>query len=145
SSVGCGTEPPNASSPILGVLVSPYMAAAAGRSGVVRFLVASSMNAVLHDSVNAWSTVLTGASPSALWKTSPSTVAVSGQLAADCGVSPWVISAVDVMTLNVEPGGKAPSMAWSKPPELTDTTASTAPVEARTATSAALFFSPASA
>jgi len=36
-------------------------------------------------------------------------------------------------------------MAWSNPPELTDTAASTAPLEALTATSAALFFSPASA
>ena len=71
-------------------------------------------------------------------------MAVPGQLAVDCGLSPRLISAVDVITLNVEPGGKAPSMAWSKP-ELTDTAASTAPVETFTATSAALFFSPASA
>ena len=56
-----------------------------------------------------------------------------------------MISAVDVITLNVEPGGKPPSMAWSKPPELTETAASTPPVEASTATSAAVFFSPASA
>ena len=103
------------------------------------------MKAVLHDSVKACSRLLTGASLSALWNTSPSTVAVPGQLAADRGVSPWPISAVDVITLNVEPGGKPPSMAWSNPPELTDTAASTAPVEALTATSAALFFSPASA
>ena len=72
-------------------------------------------------------------------------MAVPGQLAAERGVSPWPISALDVTTLNVEPGGKPPSMAWSNPPELTDTAASTAPVEALTATSAALFFSPASA
>ena len=52
---------------------------------------------------------------------------------------------MDVITLKVEPGGKPPSMAWSKPPELADTAASTAPVEAFTATSAALLFSPASA
>ena len=103
------------------------------------------MKAVLHDSVNACSRSLTCASLSALWNTSPSTVAVPGQLAADRGVSPWLISAVDVITLNVEPGGKPPSMAWSNPPELTDTAASTAPVEAFTATSAALFFSLASA
>ena len=109
---------------------------------MVRFLVASWINAVLHDSVKAWSTVLTGASPSALWNTSPSTVAVTGQLAADCGVSPWVISAVEVMTLNVEPGGKPPSRAWSKPPGLTETAARMSPVEAFTATSAALLLLP---
>ena len=103
------------------------------------------MKAVLHDSVKACSIVLTGASLSALWNTSPSTVAVPGQLAADRGVSPWVISAVEVITLNVEPGGKPPSMAWSKPPELTETAAKTAPEAAFTATSAALLRSPASA
>ena len=121
------------------------MVAAAGRSGAVRWPVASWMKAVLHDSVNACSRVLTGASPSALWNTSPSTVAVPGQLAADLGVSPRVISAVEVITLNVEPGGKPPSMAWSKPPELTETAARTSPEEAFTATSAALLRSPASA
>ena len=121
------------------------MVAAAGKSGAVRWPVASRMKAVLHDSVKACSKVLTGASPSALWNTSPSTVAVPGQLAAELGVSPWVISAVEVITLNVEPGGKPPSMAWSKPPELTETAARTSPVEAFTATSAALFCSPARA
>src|ERR1700691_4649518 len=100
------------------------------------------MKAVLHDSVKACSRLLTGASPSALWNTSPSTVAVAGQPAADCAGRPWVINAVDVITLKVEPGGKPPSIAWSKPPELTDTAASTPPVEALTATSAALLFSP---
>ena len=128
-----------------GLLPSPNIAAAAGKSGGDRCPVASLMKAVLHDSVNACSRLLTGASPSALWNTSPSTVAVPGQLAADCGLSPRLISAVDVITLKVEPGGKPPSMAWSKPSELADTAASTAPVEAFTATSAALFFSPASA
>src|SRR4029077_16151232 len=103
------------------------------------------MKAVLHDSVNACSRLLTGASLSALWNTSPSTVAVPGQLAADRGVSPWLISAADVITLNVEPGGEPPSMAWANPPEWTETAASPAPVEAFTATSAALFLSPASA
>src|SRR5260370_6814029 len=103
------------------------------------------MNAVLHDSVNACSSVLTGAWPSALWNTSPSTVAGPGQLAADFGVRPWLISAVEVITLNVEPGGKRPSRAWSKPAELTETVARTSPLVALTATSAALFFSPVSA
>ena len=145
SSRGCGTEPPKATRPMSGLPPSPSICAADGRSGGDRCLVASLMKAVLHDSVNACSRLLTGASLSALWNTSPSTVAVPGQLAADRGVSPWLISAADVTTLNVEPGGKPPSMAWSNPPELTDTAASTAPVEAFTATSAALFFSPASA
>ena len=95
--------------------------------------------------MNACIRLLTGASPSALWNTSPSTVAVPGQLAADCGPSPWLISALDVMTLKVEPGGKPPSMAWSKPEFTPTPAASTAPVEAFTATSAALLSSPARA
>ena len=107
-SVGRGTEPAKESSPMSVLWPTPSMAAAAGRSGAARWPVASWMNAVLHDSVNACSSVLTGASPSALWNTSPSTVAVPGQLAADFGDSPWVISAVEVITLNVEPGGKSP-------------------------------------
>ena len=144
-SVGWGTEPAKESSPRSVLRPTPSMAAAAGRSGAARWPVASWMNAVLHDSVNACSSVLTGASPSALWNTSPSTVAVPGQLAADFGDSPWVIRAVEVITLNVEPGGKSPSMAWSKPAELTETVARTSPLVAFTATSAALFFSPASA
>ena len=145
-SFGRGTEPPKATSPMCRLWPSPNSSAVDGKSDGARWPVASLMKAVLHDSVNACSRLLTGASLSALWNTSPSTVAVPGQLAADCGVSPWLISAVEVITLNVvEPGGKPPSMAWSKPPELTDTAASTAPVEAFTATSAALLFSPASA
>ncbi len=63
------------------------------------------MNAVLHDSVKACARVETGASPSALWKTSPSTVRLGGQVAGDDGVSPPRISAEDVSTLNVDPGG----------------------------------------
>ncbi len=145
SSFGFGTEPPKATRPICSRWPSPNIAAVDGKSDGDRCPVASLMNAVLHDSVNACSRLLTGASLSALWNTSPSTVAVPGQLADDRGVSPWPISAVEVITLNVEPGGNPPSMAWSKPPELTDTAASTAPLEALTATSAALFFSPASA
>src|SRR6266700_4734575 len=145
ASFGRGTEPPKATSPMCGFWPSPSICAVDGKSDGDRCPVASLMKAVLHDSVNACSRLLTGASLSALWNTSPSTVAVPGQLAADRGVSPWLISAVDVITLNVEPGGKPPSMAWSNPPALTDTAASTAPVEAFTATSAALFFCPASA
>ncbi len=120
-------------------------AAVAGKSGGARFLVASPMKAVLHDSAKACSRSLTCPSPSALWNTSPSAVAVAGQLAADEGESPWLMSAADVITLNVEPGGKAPSRPWSKPPALALAAASTAPVCALTATSAALFFSPARA
>ncbi len=110
-SAGCGTEPPKATSPIFGLSPSPNIAAVDGKSCGLRCPVASLMKAVLHDSVNACSRLLTGASPSALWKTSPSTVAVAGQLAVDRGVSPRVIRAVDVITLKVEPGGKPPSMA----------------------------------
>ena len=77
----------------------------AGKSGGVRFVVASPMKAVLHDSAKACSRSLTCPSPSALWNTSPSTVAVGGQLAAEDGESPWSMSAADVITLNVEPGG----------------------------------------
>ena len=63
------------------------------------------MNAVLQDSVNAPSSVLTGWSPSALWNTSPSTVRLGGQLAADDGDRPFWMSAAEVSTLKVEPGG----------------------------------------
>ena len=126
-------------------LPSRYCAATAGKSAAWSLLVASWMNAVLQDCANACSRSLTWPSPSALSNTSPSTVAVFGQLAADEGVSPLPISAVEVSTLNVEPGGKPPSTAWSYPPALTLATASRSPVLASTATSAALFFSPESA
>ncbi len=71
------------------------------------------MKAVLHDSVNAWSIVWVGWSPSALWNTSPLTVRLGGQLAGEEGERPRWMSAVEVSTLNVEPGGKAPCSAWS--------------------------------
>ena len=107
---------------------------------------ASPMNAVLQDSAKACSRSLIGAVPSALWNTSPSTVIVGGQLAGDAGVSPCSISAVDVITLNDEPGGKAPPSAWSNSLESgTLTAARIAPVEALTATRAAFLRTPDSA
>ncbi len=69
------------------------------------------MKAVLHDSVNACPRVEIGASPSALWNTSPSTVSVAGHVAADDGLSPLRNNADEVSTLNVDPGGYAPSSA----------------------------------
>src|SRR5208283_840533 len=102
---GVGTDPAYAANPICGALPSPNSAAVDGKSGGVRCAVASPMKAVLHDSANASSRSLTCPSPSALWNTSPPAVAVAGQLAADEGESPWLISAVEVSTLNVEPGG----------------------------------------
>src|SRR6516225_5785947 len=112
--------------------------AAASNPAGVRCLVASPMNAVLQDSAKACCRSLTFPSLSALRNTSPCTVAVGGQLAADDGVSPRASSAAEVITLNAEPGGYAPWNATSKPPALTSAAASTAPVLALTATSAAV-------
>src|ERR1700722_14919536 len=105
------------------------------------------MKAVSHDSANACVMVETGA-PSALRNTLPFTVVVAGQLAAEDGLRPCSISAVEVTMLNAEPGGKRPSMAWSTEPALTEpaltepalteAAASTDPVLAFTATSEAL-------
>src|SRR6202046_3203338 len=96
------------------------------------------MKAVLHDSVKAPARLLVGASPSALWNTSPSTIRECGQLADDDGERPFSIRAVDVITLNVEPGGNSPSRAWSNwSASGTLTAARTWPVVARTATRAA--------
>src|SRR6201996_7971929 len=97
------------------------------------------MNAVLQDSANACSRLLTCPSPSELWNTSPSTVTVVGQLAADDGVMPWPISAVEVSTLNVDPGGNPPRTAWLWPPALVFATASTPPGPAPPAPRDALF------
>src|SRR5262252_7053127 len=100
--------------------------AAASNPAGVRCLVASPMNAVLQDSAKACSRSLTFPSPSALRNTSPCTVAVGGQLAADDGVSPPASSAAEVITLNAEPGGYSPWRATSKPLALTSAAASTA-------------------
>src|ERR1700733_10149888 len=111
------------------------MPAAAGKSAAARRWVASPMNAVLHETVNAWASVEADSSGAALWNVSPSTVIVGGQLAGESGVRPWRIRAVEVSTLNVDPGGdwpcSAPSTWWSggaEPP------ASTFPVDPRIAT-----------
>ena len=48
-----------------------------------------------------------------MWNISPSMVSDGGQLAGDDGDSPFWISAVEVSTLNVEPGGYSPWSAWS--------------------------------
>ena len=124
-------------SPMLGFDPMPYSAAAAGRVPGWRLAVASAMNAVLHDSVNAPARLATGASPSALWNDSPSTVTVGGQVAGDAGDSPCWMRAVDVIILNVEPGGNSPSNPWSNAYDSgTLSSANTCPVDARTATRA---------
>ena len=112
-SLGLGTEPGYASRPRCIALPRRYWATASWMSASFRSFDTSPMNAVLQDSVKAWSIVRTGPSPSALWKTSPSSVIVLGQLAAEAGVSPCSISAVESRILNVEPGGKPPSTAAS--------------------------------
>ena len=71
---------------------------------------------------------------------------LSGSVAGDEGVSPCSISAVDVSTLNEEPGGNEPSSARLNPPPAgTLTAASTCPVVALTATRAACLCMPDSA
>src|SRR6516165_11345038 len=102
------------------------------------------MNAVLHDMANASSMESDGVvSPSKLWKTSPSTVMVGGHDAGLDGVRPCSIRSVEVITLNVEPGGYAPSKAsftcWESG---TLTEARTWPVEAWIATRSAGTLSP---
>src|SRR5262245_14959067 len=104
------------------------------------------MKAVLHDAAKACSRLVTGAVASALWNASPSTVSRGGHVTGDDGRSPRSINAVEVSTLNDDPGGNEPSSARSKPFDpgtLTD--ARTWPVPALTATSAAFLRTLASA
>src|SRR5215472_8998846 len=123
-----------------------YRAAVRVKSAADSRVVARPMKAVLHDSAKACRKSLMGAVPSALWKASPSTVTLAGHLAAEDGCRPRSINAVDVMILNDEPGGNAPSMARLKPPDTgTLTDARTWPVSAFTATMAAFFFTVANA
>jgi hypothetical protein len=77
--------------------------------------------------------------------TLPSTVNVGGHGAGVPALSPAVSNAVDVITLNVEPGGYEPSSARENPLSGFDTYARIRPVAVSTATSAALPAWPASA
>src|SRR5580704_2088582 len=105
------------------------------------------MKAALQDSAKACSRLSEAlASPSKLWKTSPPTVMVGGQLAGLDGDDPCSMRSAEVTTLKVDPGGKDPARALSKPSEagsLTD--ASTSPVDAWMATRAAGWVTPARA
>src|SRR5580692_12813145 len=105
------------------------------------------MKAALHDSAKACSKLSEGvASPSKLWKVSPPTVMVGGQLAGLAGDDPCSMRSAEVTTLKVEPGGKDPARALSKSSlsgRLTE--ASTSPVDGSMATSAAGSVSPARA
>src|SRR5580658_9693839 len=105
------------------------------------------MKAALHDSAKACSRLKEAwVSPSKLWKTSPSTVMVGGQLAGDDGDEPCSMRSADVTTLKVDPGGKEPSRALSKPSEVGRLTeARTSPVDGWMATRAAGLATPAKA
>ena len=82
------------------------------------------MNALLHEIWNACArSIAPDASPSKFLKYSPSTVSVGGHGAGVEPVRPAASSAVDVITLNVEPGGYVPSSARSKPLSGFETTA----------------------
>ncbi len=113
SSDGFGTLAISAGIPILVMWLRPYRPAAAGKSDAARCWVARPMNAVLHETVNACWSVEADSSGAALWNVSPSTVIVGGQLAGESGVRPLRISAVEVSTLNVDPGGYWPCSAPS--------------------------------
>src|SRR5258708_1880462 len=96
------------------------------------------MNALLQEIWNAPARFSApDASPSKLWNTRPFTVIAGGQGAGVEPVLPAASSASDVTTLNVEPGGYAPSSARSKPVSGLETTARIWPVGTSMATSPA--------
>src|ERR1051325_5470691 len=104
------------------------------------------MNALLHEIWNACARSSDPeASPSKFLNFRPSTVSVGGHGAGVLAVSPAASNAVDVITLNVEPGGYAPSSARENPLSGFDTYARICPVAVSNATSAALPDWPASA
>ena len=86
-------------------------------------------NVVLQDTANAVCRfVVPRCSLASLWNTRPPRSAVLGHCTVLDGVIPFSASPDAVTTLNVEPGGKMPSSARSKPPGRS-TTASTLPVD----------------
>ncbi len=86
-------------------------------------------NVVLQDTANAVCRfVVPRCSLSSLWNVRPPRSTVLGHCTVLDGVIPFLASADAVTTLNVEPGGKMPSSARSKPPGRS-TTASTLPVD----------------
>lgn len=109
--VGVGTLPPNADRPIFTVAPMPNCDAVVAKLAAGSEL-DSPMNAVLHDMANAWSSESEDVvSPSKLWNTSPLTVMLGGQVAGLEGVEPCSSRSAAVTTLNVEPGGYAPTNA----------------------------------
>ena len=85
--------------------LKPKRVAASG-SALSGSLSARPMNALLHEILNAPArSIAPDASPSKFLNSRPSTVKVGGHGAGVAPVLPPVSNAVDVMTLNVEPGG----------------------------------------
>src|SRR3954454_4261003 len=101
------------------------------------------MNALLHEILNAWArSIAPCASPSKLWNVRPSTVIVGGHGAGVEPFRPAFSNAVDVITLNVDPGGYAPSSARANPLSGFDTRARIWPVATSSATRAAFCGTP---
>ena len=90
---------------------------------------ASMANVVLQDTANAvCRLVVPRCSLASLWKVRPPMVTWLGHCTVLDGVIPFWARPDAVTTLNVEPGGKIPASARSKPPGRS-TTASTLPVD----------------
>ena len=105
ASRGVGYEPPRTSMPSVQWALNPNEVAALPNASAGS-LSARPMNALLHDFANAVArSIAPGASPSKLVNDSPSTVIVAGHGAGVAALLPPVSSAVDVTTLNVDPGG----------------------------------------
>src|SRR6516162_2869270 len=96
------------------------------------------MNALLQEILNACArSSAPDASPSKFLNERPSTTRVGGHGAGVAPVRPAASNAVDVMTLNVEPGGYPPASARGNPLSGLETTARIWPVLVSSATSAA--------
>ena len=113
ASPGVGNEPGRLASPRCNGVPKPNDVAAVARASSGSCC-ASPMNAVLHEMANARRNGSVGSvSPSKLRNARPLTVIVAGHVAGVSSVTPLRRSAVAVTTLNVEPGGYAPSSARS--------------------------------
>src|SRR5438552_13816350 len=122
-SLGFGNVPPYDGTPSDQWTPKPNDAAAFS-SALAGNWSASPMNALLHEIWKAWArSRAPDASPSKLLNGRPSTVMVAGHGAGVDPVLPAASSAAEVITLNVEPGGYAPSSARSKPLSGFETTA----------------------
>ncbi len=133
SELGVGIRPPEAVKPRWGVTPRPNWRAVEGKDALGRVL-ARPMNAALQDWAKAWLK---------LWNVWPPTVMLAGQLAGLDGLSPCSTRSAVGMILNVEPGGYWPVSARSTAWVLGRLTAATTlPVEAVMATSAAGWVTP---